>query len=250
MNQMSEPKQHSSSTEIVVAVPSDTLSLIKEMALNPNVDADKLEKLTNLHLRLLDRDHEDAYNKAMLKLRPELPTIKKNGSIDYGKGKPIKYATIDDIQKEIEPIYQKHGFFVEFDKAGDDWVGICKHEAGHKVIKHYPAPADMSGGKNSIQGLGSAFSYAQRGLFKMIFNLKFEGEDDDGAGGPISEEQAIEIKDMLKSTGMNVEKFLKSVKAASVDEIKTCDHARALNSLQAYAFRQAEEKKKEKPNAA
>lgn len=214
-------------------VPNDTLSLIKEMALNPNVDADKLEKLTNLHLRLLDRDNEDAYNKSMLELRPKLPFIKKNGSIDYGKGnKPIKYANLDDIIKEIEPIYQSHGFFVEYDKVGDDWIGICKHESGGKVIKHYPAPPDKSGGKSEIQGMGSAFTYAQKGLLKMIFALKFEGEDDDGMGGAIDEAQSVNIKKLLKETGADVKGFLKWIGAANVEEISFKNYRKAVNQLE------------------
>lgn len=223
-------------TSLPVAIPpSDTLQLIREMALNPEVDADKLEKLTNLHLRLQDRDREDAYNAAMLRLRPKLPTIKKNGEIDYGKaGKTIKYAKHEDIQKEIEPIYQGEGFFVEYDKTPEGvWMGICKHEAGHKEIKHYDAPVDGSGGKNPIQGMGSTFSYVQRGLLKMIFNLKFTEEDDDGSGGPITHEQAVEIDEYIKKVEMNKERFLKKLKVEDVRDIKTRDYDRALNSLKA-----------------
>ena len=64
-------------------------------------------------------------------------------------------------------------------------VGVLRHEAGHKEEAELVLPADVSGGKNPVQAVGSSLSYGQRYVTKLLLNLASRrlGEDDDGQIG-------------------------------------------------------------------
>lgn len=215
---------------------SPMLSMIREMITNPDINVANLQSAQEMYYREMDRQTERLYNEAMLRLRPQLPRIKKHGEIDYGKGKKaIKYAFYEDIEKEIEPLYQAEGFFIEYDHRGGEYYGICKHSAGHKVEKHITLPRDDSGGKNPVQGTKSSFKYAQRALLEMIFNLKFEGEDDDGnrAGMKFIDDAGIQqINALIEETKTNRDGFLQNYfGVAHPANILMKDKDRAINLL-------------------
>ena len=70
----------------------------------------------------------------------------------------------------------------------------------------------------------------------MLLNLVFEGEDDDGKSAgvrPISDSQAETLKDLIRETGTDTQKFLNTMVsgARSVDEISTRDFNRVHNAL-------------------
>lgn len=214
---------------------SPMLSMIREMITNPDVKATNLLVAQDMYYKDLDRQNEGLYNQAMLRLRPQLPVIRKNGVIDYGKGKkPIKYARHEDIEREIEPLYQAEGFFLEYDQKDGAFIGICKHEAGHKVVKSITLSRDDSGGKNPIQGTVSSLSYAQRALLRMIFNLKFEGDDDDGRVGGmtvISEHLIANIEKLLIETNSDKVAFLRHIEQTDIANIQMKDYQGILSML-------------------
>ena len=82
---------------------------------------------------------------------------------------------------------------------------------------------------------GSAMTYGQRYLLKMIFNIAV-GEDDDGNGAgdtnaPISEEQAQTIRDLLEKSGANIEKFCAYFKIEAIPNLKVKDYQRAVAAI-------------------
>jgi hypothetical protein len=239
--------------EVVVvapAAPPTFMELIAQNVTNPDFDAGKLNALIDANERVKKIQAEIDFNADMLELQKQLPTIKKTGEIDYGKGaKPIKFAKIEDIEKEIRKIYLPLGFRMSFDQDGDTHIGIVTHRNGHKEISHIKVPPDNGGGKNPIQGVVSSGSYAQRILLKRLLNLVFEGDDDDGAGGQITTEQAVELDQLLRESGMDREKFLKLAEAPDVQSITLKAYGRSLNAVQAMILRKQRQAEKEKANA-
>ena len=76
------------------------------------------------------------------------------------------------------------------DEPGEHgWIlirGRLKHlPRGHFEDLFMPAPLDTSGGKSSVQGVGSTNSYLRRYIACNIFNIVVVGDDDDGNGGTI-----------------------------------------------------------------
>jgi hypothetical protein len=59
-------------------------------------------------------------------------------------------------------------------------VGHLTHIGGHTRESRFRSTADASGGKNAIQGLGSAVQYGRRYTLIDLLNIVQQGVDDDG----------------------------------------------------------------------
>jgi len=178
----------------IAEIPNQEVSVLNTLqtALEKGVDADSLEKILNMQERILDRQAEQSYSMAMVEAQSKMPVIEKNCT---NKHIGSKYADVSQIIKQITPIYTNEGFALSFaegtpTKEGDIRVTCdVMHSQGHS--KHYFVDmplvvAGIDGNRNMTEthGTGSAFTYGQRYLTKLIFNLN-TGDDDDGnsAGG-------------------------------------------------------------------
>jgi hypothetical protein len=101
------------STE-VVSETAGMVAMIERLALSPDVDVLKLEKLLELQERVLKRNAEAAFNDAMRTVQSEMPKIRRNkknaqtGSL---------YADLEAVTNAAVPIYTKHGFSLSFSQA-------------------------------------------------------------------------------------------------------------------------------------
>ena len=120
--------------------------------------------------------------------------------------------------------------------------GRLKHlPSGHFEDSFMPAPPDTSGGKSTVQGIGSTNSYLRRYIACNIFNIVVVGDDDDGTGGTLDEAQTNTIVDLIKKAKVGP-KFLKYMRAQSVAEagsletavatIAARDYRKALSTLE------------------
>jgi len=84
------------------------------------------------------------------------------------------------------------------------------------------------------KGPGGAISYAMKYAFLKIFNIETgDKEESRQAQKPnhITEDQAIEINDLIKETSANLEAFLKVAKAKSVEEITSDKYEMLIKQL-------------------
>lgn len=160
---------------------------LAELAANPAVDVDKLERLIALRERDQNRSAEEAFNVAYMAMSEELPIISERGQI-LNKQNLVQsqYAKFEDIQRIIAPILRKHGFALSFRTEWPETTiaritGILTHRAGHARESSFQSTADTSGGKNAVQGMGSAVAYGRRYTTIDLLNLVTVGADDDGA---------------------------------------------------------------------
>jgi hypothetical protein len=197
------------------------VSMFERMASDPNVDVDKLERLMQMRERAIERQAKADFDAAMADLQPELPTIGERGN---AAGR-YTYALWEDINTAIKPVLQKHGFALTFRtdfKDGITVTGVLSHRAGHREETSITLPSDSSGSKNAVQAVASSVSYGKRYTAGALLNLTSHGEDDDAyraAVETITEEQEIQINDMLEATGSDKAKFLKWLKVDSVSAI-------------------------------
>ena len=90
--------------QAVVRREPSIMEIIAAVAANSDADVAKMRELLALKLDVERRDAEIAFNQAMARLQPRLPRVKKNGSIDFGGGKPaMKFARWEDIDTAIRP---------------------------------------------------------------------------------------------------------------------------------------------------
>jgi len=169
------------------------LQIIERAARDPSVDIDKMERLMQMHERMLARNAETAYNAALSAMQTELPEMPEHGKIRNKSGNvQSKYALWEDMNKIIKPILTKHGFALTF-RTGNEGAnivvtGVLSHAAGHSITSTMQLPMDASGSKNEVQGLGSSTSYGKRYVAGALLNLTSRGEDNDGAGSQLMPE--------------------------------------------------------------
>lgn len=219
----------------VATVPQATnlLSVIAQAVADPRCDVAKMEKLLDMHQRIVDEQRKTAFMAAMARVAVKLPEIGKHGTSHHGK-----YARLEDIDKAIRPIISEEGLSLSFDSQPiEGKVRVtCKlsHADGHSETKQIDLPLDNSGSKNGAQSVISTVSYGRRALTKMFFNLVEAGEDTDAnTDEPITEEQARDIRTLLKDTHSNEAKFLELIAGAPrIEDISARDFKRVVNALE------------------
>lgn len=228
---------------------SPLLDAIITLAKDPAMDADKLERMLAMQERMEQRQAERAFNEAFVRMKPKLPVIEKDGRLTYPKDKSkpdgeqrlvSTYATWEAIDEAISPILSDHGFALSFtterDAAGTlVVVAILLHAAGHATrTPSPPLPCDSSGGKNNIQGWGSAMSYGKRYAATAALNLRTKGQDDDGklAGTKfITAQEADELRNLISETGTDDAQFCQFFGVAEVSNLTADNLVAAKNML-------------------
>lgn len=114
------------------------------------------------------------------------------------------------------------------------------HREGHTRTYKADMASDGKGAKGGdvmtkTHATGSAFTYGQRYLLKMIFNVAV-GEDDDGngaSGGTITEAQKNELVRLLQETNSDTRKLLGVYGVESLDALPGANFAGAKAMLEA-----------------
>lgn len=159
------------------------LAMIERFVLDPNVDVDKLGKLLEMQERMLASRAKADFWAAFAEMQAELPEIAERGQILNRGVLQSTYAKFEDIVAVLKPILQQHGFALSFRtdfSTGCSVTAVLAHRGGHSEQTTFTAPADNSGAKNAIQGIGSAQSYGMRYTTIALLNLTTRGMDDDG----------------------------------------------------------------------
>lgn len=179
-------------TASIILAPGEAMTPMHmlQIAVQGGADLDKLEKLMELQDRWEANAARKSFAVAMVEFKKTPPTIVKDGNVSYpGKGdKPatnFDHATLAEVVGKIAPELAKHGIHHDWttvqDSNGITVTCILTHVDGHQKMTSLSAPADTSGGKNTIQGIGSSKSYLERYTLLGITGLAAGGTDDDGA---------------------------------------------------------------------
>lgn len=148
------------------------LAAILAAAKDPSVDANKMKTLADVATNLQDREREREFNQSLNAAIMEMPVITKDGRIVIRKpGEPEReqgrFARLEDIDRVVRPIAARHGLAYSWD-VGDSGSGpvvaiILTHVSGYQTTSSgMKMPLDTSGGKNNVQGAGSAVTYGKR----------------------------------------------------------------------------------------
>jgi hypothetical protein len=206
------------------------LAVLSRMMSDPSVDIERIERGAALYERALARDAETAFNTAMARAQEEMRPIAANANNPQTRSKYAKYDALDNA---VRPIYSRHGFSLSFyqgEGAPEGHIRVqCKLSCGgHTERPYLDMPADGKGAKGGdvmtkTHATGAGVTYGRRYLLGMIFNLVI-GEDNDGndAGSApkITEEQVIEIIDLLEAHGKDRTKFRAWAKVEQIEDIR------------------------------
>ena len=235
-------------TNVAAHPASDTTSLLQVItraASDASVDIDKMERLMQMHERLVMRDAEQAFNTALNAAQSEMGRISADANNPQTKS---RYATYGKLDSVLRPIYARHGFALSFDTGTDapaDMVRVIArvtHSGGFTRSYHADMPADGKGAKGGdvmtkTHATGAAMSYGMRYLLKMIFNVAIGEEDQDGnAAGDaraINEQQRQTLSDLIDQTGADEAKFFAFFAIEYLAELPASRFAEAKRMLEA-----------------
>lgn len=161
--------------------PSDMIA----MAIDKNLDVDKLERLMEMKERHDREVSRKLFLEALSKFQSECPEIRKNKEVDAplkdgGKLK-YSYAPLSDIERQIKDLMRECGLTKRWETIEDQTkitvTCIITHTSGHSERTSMTATPDDSGRKNTIQARGSSITYMQR--YTLIGALGIGTADND-----------------------------------------------------------------------
>jgi hypothetical protein len=170
--------------------------------LERGLDFDKIERAMDLKDRMDRRDAEISFNAGFSAFKAEAVEIIKAKQVSFknGKGTLTEYmhAELSDVLDAVTPSLSKHGLSISWKttKQERNWVEVTctlRHVGGHSESVTLGAAPDESGGKNSIQAIGSAITYLERYTAKAILGVAEKGQDDDGRGTGTGEGQGPDV---------------------------------------------------------
>lgn len=204
--------------------------LMKVIEANPTAGPENLKALLDGMERVTKWQAEQEFTAAFARLK--FPPFVKNR-----KGHTSKYAALDDIQEVIEPILSAEGFTLTYSsgeanaKGEIPTFGLLSHVGGHsrQAVIYLPPDgvATKSGGMNmnALQSVGSSTSYGMRYVTKLMLNLRFVGEDDDGGGGRlIRGGDAETLRRAIMTTGADESRLLTMYGVKTISDLPEANY--------------------------
>lgn len=215
---------------------SNMVSMIERMAMSPDVDVDKLERLMVMQEKMLDRSAEQEYTRAMVAVQNEIRAVTRD---KLNPQTHSRFVSLEAIKKVVVPVYTANGFALSYGEAEstkEDNVRVtCKvmHSGGHSENFFYDCPIDDKGiagktNKTPTHGKASAVTYGERYILKLIFNITIQDEDDDGNAASqmveyITEEMSNILDSKLEENEIDRKKFdswlKRDLKVNSLEEV-------------------------------
>lgn len=170
-----EPKQ---------LTPMDLL----QVALSKDAAIDVIERLAALQEKALAKGAEQSFFRALHLAQEEAPSIEPNKEVKTSGGKLMyRYASYEQLDKALRPIYIKHGMAIAFSGAeaptGKVRVLCCvSHRDGHAERYQLDLAIDQGAAQlTKTDAELAAQSKAKRRILRNIFNIVDDLEDEANA---------------------------------------------------------------------
>ena len=164
-----------------VAVVTKEDRLLETVLASGNIEV--LERYIALRKSEEERQARLVFEEHFAKMQAKLPVVTKRK--DNG-GSKSKYAPIEDIQAQWDPIIREHGFSYSWrEEVVPDFDGkrilLDIMGYGHTKSNWFDSPRiDGNSAQNKIQVAGAMSTYGRRYTYVSGFGGRVEGEDSDG----------------------------------------------------------------------
>jgi len=157
-----------------------------EMALANNAGIETLERLFDLKAKHDTAEAKKEFIKAMQHFQSIKPDLPRTQQVSFGQGKTAyNFCPLYVIESRLRDPLTECGLSYRFENLSREGAFgvrcVITHLAGHSEGTEMYAPADGSGNKNAIQGIGSTSTYLMRYTLIAAFALTTADEDNDGA---------------------------------------------------------------------
>lgn len=193
------------SDEKQITTTNDGESLLR-LAIEQDVDVEKLERLIAMRDRELQRQAKQDYDRAFSKMLADyVPVEKASAATDRDGTVLYKFAPLEAILKTYAPIWTRHGFGWTWEEEstrdieGKRYLTITCVVNGHGYEKRYsvevevPAPTKFT---NAVQVTGVAKTYGRRYSLIDAFSPIIQDEDDDARS--ISADEAVDYAEQIR----------------------------------------------------
>lgn len=212
------------------------LALI-DKAIEKGFDAAQLSHLMDLQERFEKNQAAKAFAEAMTRFQASCHNVLKRRTADAAGKFSYKYASFDDIMKEIGPHLAECGLAVTFQIAETQKPNILKitchirHGIHVEATDSFvPIPAMTV---NDTQKFGAAVSYGKRYVLCAALNIVTTDVDDDATGlaDVIPPSQVEELRELLWQKDKDEKRFCVYIGVQSLEEMNSRDFATAADFL-------------------
>ncbi len=206
--------------QTVDAGPAEVVSvdpmmrMLESVFLNPEIPADRISLAMDMRERQLNKEAEQAFNKAFAMAMAEMPDVARSGENKHLK---TRYSTLDDLIRAARPVLARHGLSLNWETGTKEqliWVkAIVRHADGHSISTELQGARDNGKQMNALQGGGSTETYLKRYTGFSLLGLSSGDEKDDDGQNPqtsITEQQFIEITNLAEEKGIPLEVICKA----------------------------------------
>jgi hypothetical protein len=219
------------------------LQVVARAASSKAVDIDKMQKLMEMHERIVHKTAEAAFNEALSEAQAKMRPVATDADNDHTRSKYATYAALD---RALRPIYTAVGISISYDTADSprpECVRVLAYVARGGYSRTYRAdmPADGKGAKGGdvmtkTHAAGAAMSYGMRYLLKMIFNVAVGEDDTDGNATNyerISAGQVAGLNKLLQEVGADKGRYLQYLKLDKLEDIPAANYAFCVRAAEA-----------------
>ena len=209
-----------------IAVQAQQPANIIQQAIAQGASVDQLERLWELQMKYDANEAKKQFNIAMAAFKTDPPRLVKDKHVQFanrsGDVTSYKHATLGNVCDIIGSALSKVGVSYRWetkqDGAAISVTCVLTHAAGHEEKTTLSAAPDQSGGKNSIQAVGSTVTYLQRYTLLAATGMATEDQDNDGQmpDESITEDQVANLASLIDEVRANTKAFLAFFK---VDEL-------------------------------
>lgn len=179
------------------------------LAIEKGASVEAIKELQLMQERWEDRKAKQAFAADFVEMKSELPKVLRNKLNGQTKS---KYAPLEDINTQVDPVLKKFGFATKtrVEKQDADTVTVVAelwHRNGHTETTTVVMPIDDKGmngtpNKTKIHGISSTITYAKRIGICALLNIS-TGDDQDGnlpgdQKNLVEEKTVAEMKQLLE----------------------------------------------------
>lgn len=239
MNAVVEARPEPQSTALAPTNPMQMLAV----AVQQGMPIETLRELMQLKKEWEADEARKAFVAAMSAFKANPPEIVKDKHVSFTtqKGKTeYDHATLGGICSAVIKGLAQHGISHRWEVSQSEnrikVTCVLTHSQGHSESVSLNSAPDESGGKNSIQAIGSAVTYLQRYTLLAATGLAALDQDDDGKGTEtveyITEKQITDLKALGEEVHANRDRFLEFMKVPELAKIQAKDYQKAVKALE------------------
>lgn len=178
-------------TDTEIAIKNDSMNpaQLLTLAVDKDLDIDKLRQLMELQRQWQSDQARKAFFESLTRFQSEVPELRKVKEVAFKEVK-YKYAPLADIVRQIKSTCKDCGLSYRWEISDTEKeikvTCLVTHVDGHTEQTTMMANPDSSGSKNIIQARGSSIEYLKRYTLIGALGLSTADSDVDGAMPEIS----------------------------------------------------------------